>query len=144
MAALSQIKILTVVKKKYDSNCIIKLSNEDVFECSGDLVIKYALTKDKIITNEIVLEIKSQNRLYEAKQAAYNFASYKPRSISQVKNKLKEKGYTPFEINNSIEFLKEFNLLDDEKYAGMLIDEFVKRKFAGEKKNLRQTTQKRD
>lgn len=132
---MSSQKIITsIVQKKKSSKCKIYFIDESSFECSLDLVVKYALGKNKVIDDKLEKKILSEQRVFDIKQTALNYASYKKRTNFQVKNKLREKGFNSSEIKIAIEFLKEFNLIDDEIYAKNFINDYLQRKPCGKNK----------
>jgi regulatory protein len=128
------IKIVSLNLIKRTQKCRITFDNEDVFECSVDLVVKFNLVRGIVIDTEKFELISKEQRLIDAKQAGYNFASYKPRTEQQIRNKLSEKGFTDSEINNVLNFLIKFNLIDDDKYAKLFVKDYLKRKPSGAKK----------
>jgi regulatory protein len=65
-------------------------------------------------------QIRQQQDIINAKQAAYNYAAYKPRTEFQVRKRLKERGYEDNLVWEAIEFIKKFDLLDDELFASSL------------------------
>jgi len=126
--------ITAIIKKKNKSSCIIHINNVNFIELSLDIILKYQLGKGTILDKSLEEKIIREQRIIDLKQAAYNFASYKPRTCKQIRNKLKQKGFIDNEIVIAIEFLNEFNLLDDEKYAITFAKEYIKRKPCGKPK----------
>ncbi|MEM4248282.1 MAG: RecX family transcriptional regulator [Candidatus Nanoarchaeia archaeon] len=63
-----------------------------------------------------------------------NFISYKPRTEQQVRDKLRLLGFSSNEIELCIQFLKEFNYLDDENFTEKYIKDNIKRKALSKKK----------
>ena len=137
-----QKKIISIVQRKNSSKCKILFNDESSLECSLDLIIKYSLGKDSIIDEKLENAILKEQNIFDIKQTALNYASYKPRTKFQVKNKLKEKGFNSPEIQIAIDFLTEFKLLNDEKYARTFIKDYLLRKPCGKAK-LKQELYKR-
>lgn len=67
----------------------------------------------------------------KAKEAAYNYLSYRGRSVFEVRNKLKDKGYDNKTVDLVVERLIELNLLNDEDFALTLTKEFVEKRGCG-------------
>lgn len=127
-------KIKSINKRKRNNDCLILFADEREFVLSMDLVLKFNLSKDtEINEDEFQLIMKEQN-LINAKQQAYNYASYKPRTAEQVKRKLKEKGHIDSIIFESLSFLSKFELINDDKFAKTFVNEYAQRKNAGPKK----------
>ncbi len=101
---------------------------------SMDIVLEHGLGKGKQINDASLKEIILAQRKIKVKSSAYNFAVYKPRTKKQTISRLREKGFDDDEIKLAIDFLAEFNLIDDIKYAENFIKEYINRKPAGESK----------
>lgn len=128
---------MTVEKVKYiksKGNCEVTFKEfAESYYISLDLINKYRLSKDKEITAEEFEEIISEQRVFDVKKTAFNYASFKPRSEKQLEDKLKQKEFNEDEIEIAKEFLKSFDLLDDRKFAILFVNNFLKRKSAGQR-----------
>ena len=91
-------------------------------------ILKNYLVKGLILTDEFLQTIKSENEIIFAKAAAYNYATYKPRTIRQTTNKLREKSFSSMAIDAALDYLKENNILNDKKYATDFIKASLARK----------------
>lgn len=131
MASPCEIRVESVKLTKKGKNAAVSFDNEETVYLSIDLVAKYALTEGKTIISEQLSEIIAGQNLIDAKQAAYNFASYKPRTKQQVREKLRIKKFDTHTINKAIDFLFEFNLVDDNRYAKAFIKDFTARNPSG-------------
>ena len=122
----------TIIKveyvKKGGSVCRLSFDNAESFECSTDLVLKYGLAKGTRISANEYEKVLSSQRIIDVKQSAYSFASYKPRTEFEVRRRLKQKKYSDIEIGAAINFLYEFNLLNDKTFAEKFIDEKLRLK----------------
>jgi len=124
----NRIFITSLVVNKQKKKCSITLNDGEVFHCDIDLIFKHRLTKDKIITPVELELIRKEQVLYELKQKALNFASFKPRTEQQVRNKLSKLGYKSEECDYAILFLKKFDYLNDERYATAITNDWLKRR----------------
>jgi regulatory protein len=124
--------ISKIVAKKRSSNCYVHFDDLDVCELSTDLILKYALAKGVEIPEEAWNEVLAEQNLINAKQTAYNYAAYKPRTEYQVRNRLRERGFEPKITHDAIEFIRRFDLLDDERFAYNFARDYLKRKPSGE------------
>ena len=127
---------------KGSSRCKVTLGTGDFFECSSDIVLKFKLGIGEKIDSAKIKIIKKEQNIIEAKQTAYNFASYKPRTIYQVKINLKDKGFEDDEIEPAISFLENFGLLNDTEYAEKFIKDLMKFKPAGKPKVIFELTKR--
>ena len=125
------LKILSIVKSHTPGFCNVVISDGTSFHCSNDLAIKYNIYKGRIVNSELIALLQKEQKIYNLKQAAYNYASYKKRTEHQVNEKLLSKGFTNGEILIAIEFLKKFDLLDDEKFANDFVRYYKQQKKAG-------------
>lgn len=114
--------------------CIVNLSSDETISLSPDLIVRHGLSKGRAIDDDELTIILREQRIIEIKSAAYNFASYKPRTESQVRQKLKEKGFEIEESDTAINFLYEFDLLDDERFCRQFIQNYLIKKAAGKQK----------
>lgn len=128
---------MKVVRVKYDKNpawCMIYIDNGEFFRVSTDLVLKYALAAGAELTLQSLTQLQKDQRAIDAKQTAYNYAAYKPRTARQLKDKLRLAGYSPDEISDALEFLNNFALVDDTKYAGSFVRDYLIRKQVSKEK----------
>lgn len=128
-------KIITsIAVTKNGKNCDIFINGNLWITTSSDLVLKYKLNKDLELTENLENILIKEHRTYQVKQSAYNFAAFKPRTEKQVREKLNILKFSNEEIEKGILFLKEFRMLDDEKYAFTFSKEYNKRKNVGKSK----------
>lgn len=123
--------IESLVVKKNSSNCFIKIDDARQFTFSMDLVLKYQLNKGKELSESVLNILCDEQDAINAKQVAYNYVAYKPRTEMQVLTKLKDKNYADRYIFSAIEHLKKLNLLDDRKFAFGFATEYSTRNKAG-------------
>jgi len=125
-------------KSKNNTNCIVRLiddENEEIeIEISLDLVLKFQLKKNEIISDEIFEKIINEQKLIDAKQTAFNYASYAPRTKKQITEKLKSKKFSTVEIEQALIFLENFDLINDEKFAEFFIKNYFLKKKVGKLK----------
>ncbi|MCX6146047.1 MAG: RecX family transcriptional regulator [Candidatus Kapabacteria bacterium] len=137
-----ELKIVGVSKAKKKGNCFVNFSNGEWVLVNTDLILKFNLQKDKVINQDIVNQITYDQNLIDAKQRSLNYATYKPRTEKQVRDKLKELKFLPELIETCINFLYEFNYLDDEKFAFSFAKDYKQLKPASGEK-IRQELLKR-
>jgi len=74
---------------------------------------------------------KAGNEIEKAKETAFHFLSYRPRSVEEVRRKLKEKGFSPPTIKRTLTRIKELGYLNDGDYAYMLACSSIENKQWG-------------
>ncbi len=124
-------QIETIKYRKLKRVVLVSLSDGRSLELDMDLVLEYTLKKQMDLSDEIIEEIESKQAIISAKQDAYTYASYRLRSEWQVRHKLEGKQYPHDLIDRCIDFLKDFNLIDDDKFASAYIKETLLKKQDG-------------
>lgn len=66
-----------------------------------------------------------------AKEAAYRFLTYKPRSRSELISRLEKKGFSKKIIGEIIKRLEEQKYVDDEAYGQAFASSLIQRRFLG-------------
>jgi len=124
-------QIISIRKVRKKPRCKLTLDTGDFFNFSIDLVVKHKLRKNQTLSQKELDSIVAEQKIIDCKQTAYYYASYKPRTEKQVREKLKEKGFDKNSIQIAIDFLIEFDLLDDRKFAVNYIRNTLQRKPVG-------------
>ncbi len=78
----------------------------------------------------------------DALTVALNYLSSRPRSIFEVRTKLKDKGFEAAEIDKTVSRLIEASYLDDEKFAAILVESRLRFKNWGPAKIARDLDKK--
>ena len=91
------------------------------FACDAELIYKQGIQKDSIIDIEAIKEIVKEDEFIKCKNSAIRTVEKTYKTEKELRDKLTEKGFEEDTIKRAIEFLKEYNLLNDEKYAEMYI-----------------------
>jgi regulatory protein len=129
-------KVYSIKKKRYSKKYFVNFVDfsRDSIELGLDVIMKYVITKDSEIDEDTIQQALSEQSLKDAKLAAYNYVSFKPRSEFEVRDKLRTKEYSQDSIDFAITFLFEFKLLNDEKFAQSYIVGYIKNKPSGKYK----------
>ena len=125
-------KIIKIKRSnRFSDRIIITLENKSVFRVPEDVfALKPLYVGDEITTNEINY-YDDKMRIQEAKDAAFRLLSFRMRSISEMKRRLKQKSFTNDEINNVINKLIKLDFLNDAMFAKTFINEKIKNKKIG-------------
>jgi len=126
-----EILIENIVSQKRTNNCKLHLSDGRVFTISYDIIMQFKLSKNLQINQDLLNDVLNAQSIINAKQTAYNYVSYKPRTENEVRVKLQEKGYNSDVVETTIQFLVKFNYIDDYKIAKIISNSLVTRKNAG-------------
>lgn len=108
-------------KNKHRYNLYI----DEKFNCGihEDVIINLNLKTGMAIDENFYQNILKVEQQAKAKSDALHYIGYRMRSILEVENKLLDLGYQPSMIKNSIDFLKEHNLLNDYAFAQAYISD---------------------
>lgn len=126
--------IVSRIVKKDARNVIIHFDNNEVLFLSVDIFYKSGLRKNDDISDDRFSSLIKDNRIFHIKQRAFRYLGRRQHSISELRIKLKQKGYETELINDVLDDLKQKNYLDDTKFANMFIEEKIKLKLWGEQK----------
>jgi regulatory protein len=125
-------KTISLIKKANQQNkTVIEFTDGESILLNLDIVLKYSLKKGEKLSEERYQTIIDDNSILEIKKVAFNFASRRVRSKKQILDYLQQKNYTPEEIDASIDFLNEYKLIDDFKFAKIAIQFYANRKNYG-------------
>jgi len=122
MAIITKIEI----QKRNKERVNLFLDGEYAFSLSIELVYKEGLNRNDEIDSEklkILAEHESQIR---CKNSALRIIEKSCKTEKEVRDKLILKGYEDNSINKSIEFLKEYNFINDSNYTKVFISEKLK------------------
>ena len=125
-------KILKIKRsKRYSDRIIIILDNKSVFRIPEDAFILNPLHVGDEISSKDIKKFDKKMRFKEAKDASYRLLSYRMRSVSEVKKRLKDKSFSSDEIESTIDHLLNLNYLNDQEFCRAFSSEKVKLKKIG-------------
>ena len=126
-------RIIRIVKKDV-RNVAIHFDNDEVLFLAVDIFYKSGLKKNDEISYDRFSSLIKENRLFHIKQRAFLYLGRRQHSTSELRTKLKQKGYETELISEVIDDLKSKNYLDDTEFAKMFVEEKLKLKLWGEQK----------
>lgn len=109
------------VQKRNQDRVNIYIDGEFTFACDGEFVYKEKLKRGMQIDIEKVKEIVIADEFKKCKNTALRIIERNYKTEKEVYDKLIEKGYEEQTAIKSINFLKEYNYIDDIRYANMYI-----------------------
>jgi len=119
------------VKKNKINRRKLYIDHELFIEIDDIIISELDLYIGKEVTNELIEKIQQKEALTKAKNDAIRFLSYRPRSEWEISNKLKNKKYPIFIIEETIHWLKEKNLINDRQFSLMWIKDRLTNKPLG-------------
>lgn len=114
------------VQKKNKDRVNVYINEEFSFACSMELVYTCNLSKDKEINIDSLKEIIDKDNLIKCKSYALRVLEKTYKTERQIFDKLLQKEYEEKVIDKTIDFLKEYKFIDDEKYTEAYIKDKVK------------------
>jgi regulatory protein len=126
-------RIIRIVKKDA-RNVTIHFDNDEVIFLSVDIFYKSGLKKNDEISDDRFFSLIKENRLFHINQRAFRYLGRRQHSTSELRLKLKQKGYETELIQEVLDDLKKKNYLDDTEFAEMFVQEKIKLKLWGEQK----------
>lgn len=119
------------IQKKNKDRVNIFVDGEFTFACSAELVYKYSLFKNKHIDFEYISDVINEDNYIKAKNRALRILEKCIKTEKQVKERLIKLGYSYNTVERVLKFLKEYDFINDKKYAKM----FIKEKTSKEGRN---------
>ncbi len=103
--------------KRTDRQVNLFLDGKFAVKLDTELAVKKGLKVGAEISDDRIKELTEDTGLARGLNIAYRFLSYRPRSESEMKDRLRRRGYEDSKIEIIINKLKEQNLLDDTAFA---------------------------
>lgn len=129
-------------QKKNKRRVNIYMDDEYAFACDAELVYIHNITKGRSMDKEGLENIANEDNYIKGKTAALHFLERSYKSTKQVIDKLVMKEFDEKTIDRVVNFLNEYDFIDDKKFVELFIKEKInsagknKIKFALLKKSL--------
>ncbi len=126
--------IIKSIVKKNAKNVVVRFDNDDVLILSADVFFKSGLKKNDEISDDRFSFLVKENKLFHIKQRAFGYLSRRQHSTSEIRIKLRQKGYESELITEILEDLIKNNYLHDLDFARLYTEEKKKTKLWGRNK----------
>jgi len=124
-------KISDIQKQRKEGRYNIYLDGNFAFGLYKETIFNYGLRKNDELTEDKINEIVKYDEITYGKRVAYNYLSYRPRSLKELRSKLKEKGISESSAEEIIEYFIEHKFLDDYQYSKSYIENLKLKKPIG-------------
>lgn len=114
------------VQKKNKNRVNVYIDEEFAFSCDAEIVYKYGIKKNNEVNAKQLMEIMEEENFVKCKNSALRIIERTYKTEKEITDKLREKGYDEKSINRTIDFMEEYNLLNDKKYTDMYIKDKIK------------------
>ncbi|MCX8056244.1 MAG: regulatory protein RecX [Ignavibacteria bacterium] len=115
---------LTKVERK-GKNVQLTFSDSTILKIRQDVFKKFNLSEGISLTEELLKKLIEENNLYEAKISALRFLSIRNHSTKELQQKLLKKKIPSEIIDRVLNDLKDYQYVDDEKFAKQFYNELV-------------------
>lgn len=119
------------LQKRNKDRVNVYINEEFSFACSAELIYTCSLAKDKEIDMGSLKEIINKDNFIKCKSYALRIIERTYKTEKQIFDKLCQKEYDEKIIDKTIDFLKEYKFIDDEKYT----EAYIKDKLKSQGKN---------
>lgn len=120
-------------QKKNHKRYNLYLDGEFYCGLYDDTLLKYGIASGDEVTEKQIEEIRGFDEYIYGKKIAFDYLSYRIRTISEIKKRLKKAKLQDETIDKVIAHLKELKLVDDEAFARQLVAEKIKNKPSGKR-----------
>lgn len=118
---MNQNKINSIKKLKKKGMYEITI-NDDVYKVTEDLIVKYYLIKDKILTDDELDLLKSKIEDENILLKVYNYISYQFRSEKEIEDYLYALNANNLQVSDIINKLKMISLIDDDSLSKSILN----------------------
>lgn len=119
------------IGKRNKERINVYIDDEFAFSLSAEIVYKENLAQKQVIDIEKLTRLAREDEFMKCKNSALKIVERSYKTEKEIYNKLIAKEYSKESINRAIEFLREYNLINDENYVKM----YVKDKLKSQGKN---------
>lgn len=130
MTGKNEVTDVKVNVKRPDRRSIY-IDGEYAFSISEGIFYDHGIKVGDILTGEKIARLLSADKRQKIKDTAFNLLSYRPRSVGQLKDRLRQKGWETEDIEPVLQELEEKGFVNDREFAKMLARDRTNRKFQG-------------
>ncbi len=114
--------VTALTKQKRNPNRVnVYLDGEFAFGLAAFTAVSLRVGQN--LTEADVEKLKAADSQETAKQAAIRFIEQRPRSVAEVRRKLRQKGFDEAAVDRAVERLQAVELLDDLAFARYWVDQ---------------------
>jgi regulatory protein len=129
---LTEGKVTKIERQKKDKKRYsLFVDDKFVLGISQETLANLGLKAGDKIDNDRLNDIERKENISQAKEFALKLLSFRPRSKKELKDRLKKKAFVGEVIEQTLDRLEELNLIDDQKFASMWVEEKLKYRPTG-------------
>jgi regulatory protein len=115
--------IITAIVPQKKNKGRLNILVDGVFACGLAEETAAPLRVGQSLSDQDMAALQAADGVAQAKQKAFRFLSYRPRSVAEVRRNLAGKGIDDSVINQVIDYLLEQQLLDDHAFARYWVEQ---------------------
>ncbi len=100
------------------------------FLVSAEVVYRRSIRKGTVISFDEMKELIREDELVKARDQALFLLNYRMRTEKELRDKLKEKGFSAESIDHTLDNLTGYGFIDDEKYAELYLKDRITQRGA--------------
>ncbi len=127
-------KITDIESQKNRDRVNIYIDHKFAFGLTYEISYKHGLEIDKVVDSDFIENVLKAEEQIKTNNSALNLIAYRQRSVKEIYDSLKKKGYEEIYISKAIEYCSAQNYLNDEHFA---------QSFIKDKQNLNKLGSKR-
>jgi len=129
---LTEGKVTRIERQKKDKKRYsLFVDDKFVLGISQETLANLGLKVGDKIDNDRLNDIEQKEGISQAKEFALKLLSFRPRSKKELEDRLKKKGFVGGVIEQTLNRLEELNLIDDQKFASMWVEEKLRYRPTG-------------
>ena len=126
MFSLNNVISKIEVQKKNKDRVNVYIDGEYAFPCNSEVIFLHMIKVGQTVDADNLQEIINMDDYIKCKDSALRIIERSYKTEKQIYDKLIQKDYDKASIDKVLDLLKEYKLLDDEKYAKTYIKEKIK------------------
>jgi len=126
--------IINRIVKKGAKDIIIHFEEDEFLILALEVFLKSGLKKNDELSDDRFSFLVRENRLYHIKQRAFGYLGRRLHSASELRTKLRQKGYEIEMIDQVISEFRDKSYLDDSEFALVFVEEKFRSKMWSENK----------
>jgi regulatory protein len=116
-------RVSAIKQQEHDPNRVsVFLDGVFAFGLGAAETISEGLHVGDELTAARVAELRALDEVGRATQAALRFVSYRARSVREVRDRLRQRGFAPKAIEAAVEKLEGWRYLDDEDFSRLWVE----------------------
>lgn len=113
-------------QRKNKDRVNIYMNDEFAFACGAELIYIHNITRGRSFEKEELQDIINEDNYIKGKNCALHFLELSFKSHKQVNDKLTAKEFDVKTIDRVMEFLKQYDFIDDKRFVELFIKEKIR------------------